>query len=56
MSLKIQLIMQREIIAVCFEVLIKYVRILCGQNVEFFNRRSDGIWNSLRPETVQTQS
>jgi len=34
----------REIIAVCSQTHTKHLNTLCGQNVEFFNVKTNGIW------------
>jgi hypothetical protein len=35
----------REIIAVCSEIHIKHINTLCGQNVEFVNIKSGGMYS-----------
>jgi hypothetical protein len=37
-----QLMLYREIIAVCFEIHTKHINTLCGQNVEFVNVKPGG--------------
>jgi len=37
--------MYREIIAVCSEIHIEHINMMCGQNVEFFNVTSGGIYS-----------
>jgi hypothetical protein len=36
----------REIKAVCFEIDMKCISTLCGQNVEFVNVKPDGIYSN----------
>jgi len=40
-----QLIFYRGIIAVCSQIHIKHINILCGQNVELLNVKPGGIYN-----------
>jgi hypothetical protein len=43
-----QLMLHREIIAVCSEMHTKHINTLCGRNVEFFSVKPD-IFMSLKP-------
>jgi hypothetical protein len=36
--------LHREIMAVCSEIHTKHINTVCGQNVEFFNVKPDGIY------------
>jgi len=38
-----QLMLSREIIAVCLQIRTKHINTLCGQNVEFVNVKPGGI-------------
>jgi len=40
-----QLMMYREIIAVCSQIHTKYINALCGQNVEFLNVKPGGTYS-----------
>jgi hypothetical protein len=41
-----QLMLYREIIAVCSEIHIKHINTLCGQNVEFFYFKPGGTYSN----------
>jgi hypothetical protein len=41
-----QLILYREIIAVCSEIHTKHINTLCGQNVEFVNVKVGGTYSN----------
>jgi len=43
--IKSQLMLYREIIAVCSEIQAKRINTLCGQNVEFVNVKAGGTYN-----------
>jgi len=40
-----QLMVYREIIAVCSEIHAKHINVLCGQNVEFVNFKAGGTYS-----------
>jgi len=41
-----QLMLYREIIAVCSQIHTKHINALCGQNVEFLNVKHGGIYSN----------
>jgi hypothetical protein len=41
-----QLVLYREIIAVCSEIHTKHINTLCGQNVEFVNVKPGGTYSN----------
>jgi hypothetical protein len=41
-----QLMLYREIIAVCSEIHTKHINTLCGQNIEFVNVKPGGTWSN----------
>jgi hypothetical protein len=46
----------REIIAVCYEILVKYINVLFGQNIKCFNVKPGGTQSYHRDLQSQTHS
>src|SRR5215470_7957654 len=53
-----QLMLYREIIAVCSEIHTKHINTLCGQNVQFVNVKPGGIYINIQsvPRSKHTPS
>jgi hypothetical protein len=49
-----QLMLYREIIAVCSEIHTKHINTLCGQNVELLNVKHDGTYSDQRAVHIVT--
>jgi hypothetical protein len=47
-----QLMLYREIIAVCSEIHTKHINTLCGQNIEFVNISASGTWSNHKVSKV----